>query len=610
MTYKKLLTIRYSVSLKGFNNKRPNSNLKNLGRLYFIIFVFCHWGLISQELLTSDEAYNRYQQLSAEMAKSFPEDAIKTYSRTSFSEQQLETYLSQHFQRLDLLPIIKDRPTFIMDAYLHSGNWFRAIGFIEESVKSYEDFFMYYDAHYKELTIKQIASYIGMISYAHSNLADNYAQLNAIESATSQHKKNIRFNDTLSIISHPSALNNYGLFFYWTKKQRDSALIYFKKAYIITEQQFSGHSLLASIRDNIADIYTDQQQFAEAKVLYATNFEFYKTAINEITNMRDLPRLISAGAQLMQTNLNLGDLDDAQHVFSQLDSIVSDAATRKELVPDSKLEYLYVKENLYKAQNNIAMAYATLNYRTQFSNSLSAASKYQDQQWRDELNAITVDRVGLKFEIDRLEKESKIKSQKATLWIITLISSAFIMLLLFLFLSRRQHLINAKNKELLAEQQLENAQLKVEQLNSTIQSKQRDLSDFALNLTQNQEWAEMLAAKIKLLKSGDFKNSAMVIEQLERDIENKVRFDNDTQVFYERLDKLNDAFYSHLTSLFPNLSKNEIRLCSLIRLKIDSNHIATLQNITLASLNTSRYRMRKKMQLSDHISLDDFIQNL
>lgn len=131
MTYKKLLTIRYSVSLKGFNNKRPNSNLKNLGRLYFIIFVFCHWGLISQELLTSDEAYNRYQQLSAEMAKSFPEDAIKTYSRTSFSEQQLETYLSQHFQRLDLLPIIKDRPTFIMDAYLHSGNWFRAIGFIE-----------------------------------------------------------------------------------------------------------------------------------------------------------------------------------------------------------------------------------------------------------------------------------------------------------------------------------------------------------------------------------------------------------------------------------------------------------------------------------------------
>src|SRR5690606_26949874 len=116
---------------------------------------------------------------------------------------------------------------------------------------------------------------------------------------------------------------------------------------------------------------------------------------------------------------------------------------------------------------------------------------------------------------------------------------------------------------------------------SEIASKQRDLSDFALNLTQNQQWAEMLAAKMKRLKSGDTKDTATILEQLTQEIQNKVQFDNDSLVFYERLDKLNDAFYSHLTNLFPNLSKNEIRLCSLIRLKMESNQIATLQNITM-----------------------------
>ena len=43
---------------------------------------------------------------------------------------------------------------------------------------------------------------------------------------------------------------------------------------------------------------------------------------------------------------------------------------------------------------------------------------------------------------------------------------------------------------------------------------------------------------------------------------------------------------------------------------MDSRSIATLQNITLASLNTSRYRLRKKLNLSEDVDLDDFIQNL
>jgi hypothetical protein len=294
----------------------------------------------------------------------------------------------------------------------------------------------------------------------------------------------------------------------------------------------------------------------------------------------------------------------------QLDSIVNDAEVKKILLPDSKLNYLQVKEALHKAQNNLPLAYETLKNINSFSDSLSKIAAEQDNQWRNELNNITLDRVALNFEIVQIEKENKIKSQRAKLWISTLVSSVFIILLLVLFLARQQHLKNAKNKQLLAEQQLENSALKVKQLNSEMKSKERDLSDFAINLTQNQEWAEMLAVKIKSLKAADHKEKDVLLEELENDIKNKVQFDGDSKVFFERLDKLNDSFYSHLTTKFPNLTKNEIRLCSLIRMKMDSNNIATLQNITGSSLNTSRYRMRKKMALPDDVNLDDFIQQL
>jgi hypothetical protein len=221
-----------------------------------------------------------------------------------------------------------------------------------------------------------------------------------------------------------------------------------------------------------------------------------------------------------------------------------------------------------------------------------------------------MDRVQLNSKLERLQQENKIKSQRLKLWLAILTFSTVVILLASLFLRRRQHIINAKNKQLIAEKTLENTALKVEQLRSEIKSKERDLSDFALNLSQNKEWTELLAHKIEALKSANLAEKDQLLEDLEMEIQNKIAFDKNTSDFFERVDTLNDSFYTKLIELFPNLSKNEIRLCSLIRLRIDSRSIATLQNITITSLNTSRYRLRKKLQLSEDVDLDAFIQNI
>ena len=86
------------------------------------------------EDVVSKKAYQEYKAISDTMSSSFPEDNIKTYRRESFNDQQLQTYLGRHFRRLDLLPQIKGRPLFVLDSYLHSGNWFREIGFPKESI--------------------------------------------------------------------------------------------------------------------------------------------------------------------------------------------------------------------------------------------------------------------------------------------------------------------------------------------------------------------------------------------------------------------------------------------------------------------------------------------
>ena len=544
------------------------------------------------------------------MEVDFPENEYKTFRRESFSEAQLQTYLSQHFQRMELLNSIEQHHNFKLQSYLHSGNWFMQLRFPKESIQWYRKFFTYYSKHEDKLTTSERSGLVHMVSYSYSVQAENYAKIGYLDSAKIQHKRNIKFIKPYTIISKPSAYNNYGLFYYWNKKELDSSLIYFNKAYNITQEHFPNHTLLGSIRDNIADIYYDSKMFDKALKFYSQNFDFYKDAINEKSHVRDIPRLISAGSQEISTLIQLNRIDAAQQTLNELQLIMDDPLNTADIWSSSRLEFLTAKSNLYAKQEDFTQAYTTLLETQVLSNSNHELTINSEKKWREELNLIALDRIQLQAEIDRIEIENKIQNQRLKLWLVTLVSSIVLILLLSLYLRRRQHIINAKNEQLLAEQLLENTALKVDQLHSEIKSKKRDLSDFAINLTQNQEWARALADKIATVKNANTREYEILLKELEIEIQNKVTFDSDTKEFFERLDKLSDVFYSKLTSRFPDLSKNEIRICSLIRLKIDSRSIATLQNITLASLNTSRYRLRKKLNLTEEVDLDDFIQNI
>ena len=578
--------------------------------LFLVFYLMVNYFCLAQNSLSSDEALKSCKAIVALMEESFPSNENKTFQRESFSEQQLQTYLSLHYKKLDLLPLIKGHHAFKLHHYLHAGNWFKIMEFYGESIKWYTVFFDYYELHTDKLTAKERDEFYQNITYSYSSLADTYARVGKLESAALTHEKNIAFIKDSDNIYNPSAYNNYGLFFYWNKKDLDTALDYFKKAYQITIEKFPNHSLLGSIRDNMADVYKDMNQHEKALPLYEANFEMYRVVKNEISSEYDLPRLISAGTQLIETQVRLNQIQEAEQTFKKLQTSILNPQFTSNVEPTSKLEILKAQGAIYRAQNNFKLATDSALKLIALTDSIYAVSKIADKKWHEELNAVSLDRVALNFKIDRMVKENQISSQRLKLWIISILSMSIIGFLFALYLRRKGLILFAKNKQLIAEQNLKLTDLENKQLQSEIASKKRDLSDFAISLTQNQEWARELADKINHIKLANSKEQATLINELEQDIHNKITVDAQTHEFYERLDKLSDSFYSELARKFVKLSKNEIRLCSLIRLKMDSRSIATLQNITLASLNTSRYRLRKKLGLHEEVDLDDFIQNL
>jgi tetratricopeptide (TPR) repeat protein len=76
------------------------------------------------------------------------------------------------------------------------------------------------------------------------------------------------------------------------------------------------------------------------------------------------------------------------------------------------------------------------------------------------------------------------------------------------------------------------------------------------------------------------------------------------------LNSSNNAFYQRIKEKFPNLTDDEMRLATLIRLNLSSDELTLVFNISSSSLMTKRYRLRKKLLLEKEASLEEFIMNL
>lgn len=67
--------------------------------------------------------------------------------------------------------------------------------------------------------------------------------------------------------------------------------------------------------------------------------------------------------------------------------------------------------------------------------------------------------------------------------------------------------------------------------------------------------------------------------------------------FFSNFEKIYPNFRQSLQEINPGITANELKICALLRLNLSSKEIAQLLNITPASVNKARYRIRKKIGL-------------
>ena len=86
--------------------------------------------------------------------------------------------------------------------------------------------------------------------------------------------------------------------------------------------------------------------------------------------------------------------------------------------------------------------------------------------------------------------------------------------------------------------------------------------------------------------------------------------DTEWENFTKHFDKVHSDFVKRLKEVHPNLTGNELKLCTYLRMNLSTKEIAQLMNISVRGVEISRYRLRKKLGIASEVNLFDYLLTL
>jgi len=255
-----------------------------------------------------------------------------------------------------------------------------------------------------------------------------------------------------------------------------------------------------------------------------------------------------------------------------------------------------INENLYdfyKNSKNDTIAFYYYKQYTVFKDSLT---NQKQKKKVAELN--------LKFKTAEKEEEIKKlslknKYQKKVLnktYIISILVGLLFLLLLYGLKLR----LNKNNK--LREKDLELFHQKIVFAN-------KKLTTHSLNIIQKNKLLNEIRHDILDL----FRNNPTTkLKNINTKLNHNLRLENEWKNFKLFFEEVNPNFYKKLQNDYPKLSANDLKLAALIRLDFSIKQTSEILNITSDSVKTSRYRLRKKLNLDEtkEKNLSKFLKQL
>jgi tetratricopeptide (TPR) repeat protein len=324
----------------------------------------------------------------------------------------------------------------------------------------------------------------------------------------------------------------------------------------------------------------------------------------------DSPRILAA------LDINTGAFYGAKEDFSKALSYFRDA--QKIAEENNNLGMLSA---IYR---NISLLFENLN---RLDSALFYSKKYTQivQTIRSHTIAIEIHQKLITSNLEVHENELIIAKQQITLKnrqvvIIVMVASFIILLILFLLLliNQQKRRKISENRELATKleyekkvQQYEKRQRKLEKekQEEILDAKTREITSYSLLVSnKNNILKQIMETNAQIFDNKE--NAPKIAQKTDEIIRNNLNIDEEWDTFKIHFDKVHQHFFEKLKQSCSNLTEENLKMCAYFKIGMTTKQIAQLLHVDPHSVIISRYRLKKKLQLPDDESVDDFIRNL
>lgn len=379
----------------------------------------------------------------------------------------------------------------------------------------------------------------------------------------------------------PGLYNTIGLAHYMMGND-DSSHYYFDSAYrySVEADRYDWQVILTG---NLVKPLIRRKQYDSAIVLAETALALSQNYWEKIIRCRNLATL----ANLYRLKNELGKAESYYKMAIECHADESmDNWYYKHLYSSVRIFEEYAQ--LKRAQGNYAQAYVFLDSARHLRDSL-----YK----RDNLDRVV--RMELELSQNKLDNTNKLLvyqqteiSTQRNLLIVGIIAIAMIMLFLSsVYRRRRDKFENEKN---LAAYSLQISQDKLTNFTKSIQEKNKVLEGLELQLKSY----------------ADNENAVQYQESISELRSSTILTDDDWAQFRDVFEKVHVGYLSRLNEKYPSLTPSEIRYFVLVKLCMDNKEMASVLGVSSAGVRTIKYRIIKKLSLTEDAQLEQLINNI
>ena len=423
-----------------------------------------------------------------------------------------------------------------------------------------------------------------------STVYDNIGLINTI-------KKNYSTADSLFELSYNLRL----------KQKKDSDIIYslitksrlafelndiFKANFIFNEA--SQIYKTASINQTDLDNSTLNRNYGYLYILFAyhyfnvekfeTSIDYFQEALKYLKNFS--LEISPINSMIAKCYLNLSKLDIAEKTALNNLKKTENIGLEQKIENFSILETIYTKKSKINELISIKDSIIKIGSFLRVSNMSKSMSKLETQ-----------------ILLSKNQNELTQNKIRYNTYLYILIISSIVLFFILITIRINYNFQKEKNNRLIMEQDI---------ISKDLENKNLELISSTNFISQRNEYLKSLRNKIKTLEQNNNskESSEFMSKNIKRNIDNILNSAKTFESFEKQFTKVYPGFFKILIEKHGKLTSTDLRLCAYLRMNQNSSEIAQITGASIRTIESQRYRLRKKLNLKPENDILNYLITL